>query len=153
MPAIDHAIKLAVGYGNRVHHPFLLLHDIDSPELAVVRRFVRTGEGIVDLSFSRPHGTICRSIDRIIAGEAATSGRLIVLDCYSRTYMPELDADAHAGVLFADPRDSCDVYCKYMVAVARLRESQAAARTVHETLSAFIKISDRKPGWRRTRRR
>ncbi len=143
VPAIDHAIERAAAYGNRVHYPFLLLHDIDSPGLAVVRRFVlaglRAGEDIVYLSFSRPHGTIRRGIDRI---EAATSGRIIVLDCYSRTYIPELVADAPADVLFADPRDPDDVYRKYMIALARLRESQLAARTVYETLSDFIKISD-----------
>jgi hypothetical protein len=127
------------------HYPFLVIHDIDSPGLAVAARLVqaglRAGEAVIYLSFSRPYDTIRRQIGRVMA-DPDLLRNLWILDCYSLVYMPEVVKPWDDHVRFADPRDPSDVYAQYMTALKACRATCDSVRSVYETLSDFIKIAD-----------
>ena len=127
------------------HYPFLVIHDIDSPGLAVAARLVqaglRAGEAVIYLSFSRPYDTIRRQIGRVMA-DPDLLRNLWILDCYSLVYMPEVVKPWDDHVRFADPRDPSDVYAQYMTALKACRATCDLVRSVDQTLSDFIKIAD-----------
>jgi hypothetical protein len=56
--------------------------------------------------------------------------------------MPEQQAGRHPQTLFADARNPTDVYRQYMTALSACRAQHPSVRSVHETLSDYIKIAD-----------
>ncbi|HEY6236949.1 MAG TPA: hypothetical protein VIW69_17740 [Candidatus Elarobacter sp.] len=149
VPLIDAAIRRTRTFGTRIHYPFLLVHDIDSPGLLFARAFVKAGldagEAVIYFSFSRPATTIVQQLASHGICSDIESANVYVIDCYSRAYMPE---DLHGPlarskhVFYADPLDPADVYEKYELALRRARARAQSCRAVYETLSDFLKITD-----------
>ena len=149
VPLVDAAIRRTRSFGTRIHYPFLLIHDIDSPGLRIARAFFKAGldagDAVIYFSFSRPASTIVEQLRSHEICSDIEAENVYVIDCYSRTYMPE---DLHGPlarskhVLYADPLNPADVYEKYATALRRARTRAQSCRAIYETLSDFLKITD-----------
>jgi hypothetical protein len=149
VPLVDDAIRRTRSFGTRIHYPFLLIHDENSPGLAITRQFaaagIKAGEMVIYFSFSRPASTIMKQLDSHGLCSEIEGSDVYLIDCYSRAYMPEElhGADSwRENILYADPFNPADVYQQYFEVLKRARKRSKTCRAIYETLSDFMKIAD-----------